>query len=184
MHTHAVQRRRCDFVQTASPTSACCQMVRSRRRRRHLGRHDPSHRNTGFGGGLADGAPSSTAPTIHAEHSLLLLLLLLMLLLLLPQNVVHTFRIHAVLHCLCSLSLQSWPCVHHVRLGTQSYHVASTRRARGDAYDGGALLGGAGIRWYGGCPLTHLLQSLGLAMLVDLIDDALDRGKVGLCGQG
>jgi len=46
------------------------------------------------------------------------------------------------------------------------------------------MLGWAGIYWYSGSPLTYLLQSLGLAMLVDLIDDALDGGEVGLCRKG
>ena len=50
------------------------------------------------------------------------------------------------------------------------------------AGDGGTLLGGrAGV---GRSRRANLLQSLRLAVLVDLVDDALDGRQVGLCGQG
>lgn len=147
-----------------------------------MGRHNPAALNTGFRR-LADGTPASAASTIHAEHSLLLVLLLL-LLLFLPEDIVHAISIHTVLHSLCVLRRQPRACVHHVSLGTHSYHIASSGGARRQPHDCCSLLGGTGICRCCGGPLAYLLQSLGLAMLVDLVDDALDGGEVGLCRQG
>lgn len=176
MHANAVQRRGTDFLQSSSTN---CQVVGSGGRGGHLGCHNPATLNTGFGG-LADGAPTSTPSAIHAEHGLLLVLLLLFL----PEDVVHAVCVHAVLHSLCILCWQPRACVHHVSLGTHSHHVASGRGARRQPHDCCALLGGTGICGCCSGALAHLLQSLGLAMLVDLVDDALDGGEVGLCRQG
>lgn len=120
MHAHTVQRGRTDFLQSSSTH---CQVVGSGGRGGHLGRHNPAALNTGFRR-LADGTPASAASTIHAEHSLLLVLLLLLLFL--PKDIVHAISIHTVLHSLCVLCRQPRACVHHISLGTHSYHIASS----------------------------------------------------------